>query len=63
MCSLRIRWSESGGPEVSTPSRRGFGTRLITEGTAFELRGSAVIDYAPSGVVCVIEIPFSTALS
>jgi two-component sensor histidine kinase len=61
--SLRIRWSESGGPEVSTPSRRGFGTRLITEGTAFELRGSAVIDYAPSGVVCVIEIPFSTAVS
>jgi two-component sensor histidine kinase len=57
---LRIRWSESGGPPVVNPSRRGFGTRLITEGTAFELRGTAVIDYAPGGVVCVIEIPFST---
>jgi two-component sensor histidine kinase len=57
--SLRIRWSESGGPTVATPTRSGFGTRLVKEGTAFELRGSAVIDYAPSGVVCVIEIPFS----
>ena len=61
--SLRIRWQESGGPEVATPSRRGFGTRLVKEGTAFELRGSAVIDYAPDGVVCVIEIPFSTPAS
>ena len=61
--SLRIRWSESGGPEVVTPTRRGFGTRLVKEGTAFELRGSAVIDYAPGGVVCVIEIPFATPVS
>jgi two-component sensor histidine kinase len=57
--SLRIRWSESGGPPVSIPSRRGFGTRLITHGTAFELHGSAVTDYAPSGVSCVIEIPLT----
>jgi two-component sensor histidine kinase len=59
--SLRIRWQESAGPQVAAPSRRGFGTRLVREGTAFELRGSAVIDYAPGGVVCVIEIPISAA--
>jgi len=57
--SLRIRWRETGGPRVSAPTRRGFGTRLVTEGTAFELRGTAVIDYAPAGVLCVIEIPVS----
>lgn len=56
--SLRVRWRESGGPPVSAPIRRGFGSRLVTEGTAFELRGTAVIDYAPTGVQCVIEIPF-----
>ena len=58
--SLRIHWIESGGPPVAVPTRRGFGTRLINDGTAFELRGSAIIDYAPTGVVCVIEIPLAT---
>jgi len=54
---LRLRWMESNGPEVTPPTRRGFGTRLVTSGVPIELGGTAVIDYAPSGVVCVIEFP------
>jgi len=56
---LRLQWTERGGPPVDTPVRRGFGTRLITEGLAFELNGEATIDYAKSGVVCVIDVPLS----
>ena len=56
---LTLHWSESGGPEVAVPSHQGFGTRLITEGLAFELNGDAAIDYRPSGVSCVINVPLS----
>ena len=56
---LKLQWTERGGPPVDTPVRRGFGTRLITEGLAFELNGEATIDYAKSGVVCVIDVPLS----
>jgi two-component system CheB/CheR fusion protein len=58
---LRLTWTESGGPPVETPSRRGFGTRLITEGLAFELNGEASLDYAKTGVSCVIKVPLSEA--
>lgn len=58
---VRLRWSESGGPAVSAPTRRGSGTRLITSGIPMELGGTSVIDYSPSGVVCVIEFPLPGA--
>lgn len=56
---LRLHWSESGGPEVAVPVHQGFGTRLITEGLAFELNGDATIEYRKSGVSCVINVPLS----
>ena len=56
---LHLHWSESGGPEVTAPSEQGFGTRLITEGLAFELNGDAAIEYRKSGVSCVINVPLS----
>lgn len=50
-----LRWRESGGPPVKTPTRRGFGSRLIERGLSAELRGKAEIEYRPEGVVCVID--------
>jgi two-component system CheB/CheR fusion protein len=58
---LHLAWIESGGPQVTPPSRRGFGTRLITEGLAFELNGEATLDYVETGVSCVIHVPLSKA--
>ena len=58
---LRLHWSEAGGPPVEQPVRRGFGTRLITEGLAFELNGEAVLEYGKTGVSCVIDVPLSEA--
>ncbi len=58
---LHLSWTESGGPAVTPPARRGFGTRLITEGLAFELDGEATLDYAETGVSCVIHVPLSEA--
>jgi two-component sensor histidine kinase len=54
---LHLTWAESGGPRVSSPSRRGFGSRLIETGLARELGGSVRIDFAPEGVCCVMDLP------
>ena len=54
---LYLSWTESGGPPVAPPERQGFGTRLITEGLAFELDGEASLDYAPGGVTCAVHVP------
>jgi len=51
---LHIIWQESGGPTVSPPTRRGFGTRLMERGLAADLQGSVQIAYPPTGVVCRI---------
>ncbi|RYG34354.1 MAG: PAS domain S-box protein [Burkholderiales bacterium] len=54
---LRIEWRESGGPPVQAPEKRGFGSRLVERGLAGEMGGSARIEFAPTGVVCVIDAP------
>jgi two-component system CheB/CheR fusion protein len=55
--ALQMKWMESGGPPVQPPNRRGFGSRLIERGLALELNGHARLEFEPSGVVCVIEMP------
>ncbi|SFI84254.1 PAS domain-containing protein [Caulobacter sp. UNC279MFTsu5.1] len=52
---LVLTWTETGGPPVAPPTRRGFGSRLIERGLAAELSGEAHIDFRPDGVVCRIE--------
>ncbi|MFF9549828.1 PAS domain S-box protein [Methylobacterium fujisawaense] len=52
---LRIVWSESGGPPVVPPSRKGFGSRLIERGLTAQVNASLALDYLPGGVVCVVE--------
>jgi PAS domain S-box-containing protein len=54
---FRLIWRESGGPAVSEPPRRGFGSRLIERGLAAELGGEATIAFAPGGVVCTLAAP------
>jgi two-component sensor histidine kinase len=54
--TLQLTWRESGGPPVSAPTRRGFGTRLIESGLPLELGGRATLDFAPEGLVCVVSL-------
>jgi PAS domain S-box-containing protein len=56
---LQIVWTETGGPKVTAPTSRGFGSRLIERGLAGQLGGEAVIDYREIGVVCRIMAPLS----
>ena len=54
---MRLRWQESGGPLVTPPGRKGFGSRLIERDLAQELDGEVRLDYDPAGVVCRIVMP------
>lgn len=59
---VRILWRESGGPPVSAPTRRGFGSRLLQRGVAGELGGTVVLDFASDGLICKIQAPLSARL-
>jgi CheY-like chemotaxis protein len=54
--TLMLEWSERGGPKVSAPSGRGFGTTLI-EQTMRAQGGEASINYGADGVSCRIRLP------
>ncbi|CAN7319143.1 PAS domain-containing protein [Phenylobacterium sp. LjRoot225] len=59
---VRIVWSESGGPPVLSPTRRGFGSRLLQRGVAGELGAKVALDFAADGLVCTIQAPLSARL-
>ena len=54
---LAMEWRESGGPQVTEPSRRGYGTRLINGGVSRELGGTVHLEFAPSGLCCTLDVP------
>ncbi len=54
---LVIDWLEQGGPPVSPPSRRGFGTTIIDRSVPYDLGGEASLEYAPGGVRAHFRIP------
>jgi PAS domain S-box-containing protein len=52
---FELTWSESGGPTVTSPARRGFGSTLLEQVTGRELNGQATIEYRPSGVQATLR--------
>ena len=47
---VRLAWSEEGGPAVTPPERRGFGTRLLETLAGYELEGCATLEHRPEGL-------------
>ena len=54
---LLVEWRERGGPPVTPPTRKGFGSTIIDRSVPYDLGGEAAIDYAPDGVVATLRIP------
>src|ERR1700730_376398 len=59
--TLHLQWKERGGPIVTPPSRKGFGSRLIERNLVHDLNGKAKIDYQLEGFVCTITGILGTA--
>jgi two-component sensor histidine kinase len=49
---LNFKWREAGGPPVVPPTRRGFGTSLLSA-TFSDIK----LDYPPTGLTCQIRLP------
>ena len=56
--TLQLSWTEFGGPRVSAPKKRGYGTRVITGGIESQLGGRADFDWRPEGLRCKLCVPY-----
>ncbi|RXH15165.1 histidine kinase [Bradyrhizobium guangzhouense] len=52
---VRLSWTERGGPLVHKPTRRGFGTKMITGMFAGEAGWSVSLDFNPGGLRCLMQ--------
>jgi len=54
---VEIVWRERGGKRVAKDVSQGFGTSFIVRSLQYELGGTAVLDFAPEGLQCVMRFP------
>jgi PAS domain S-box-containing protein len=48
--TLRFSWTERGGPRVSTPTRQGFGSRLLQRVLSTQLQAEVHMDFQEDGL-------------
>ena len=60
--TLTMSWTERGGPPMSPPERRGFGTVVMEEMVEHSVDGDVELDYAPSGLTWRLTCPAAIAL-
>jgi PAS domain S-box-containing protein len=58
---LVLTWSEANGPPVTPPQRTGFGRVLLERGLSVELQGKVQLEFAPTGLRCVMVLPAESA--
>ncbi|KQP11252.1 hypothetical protein ASF28_09460 [Methylobacterium sp. Leaf99] len=56
---LTFSWQEIGGPTVTPPARKGFGSRFIERGLAGQVGGTIALAYPSTGVTCGITAPLA----
>jgi PAS domain S-box-containing protein len=54
---LLLRWTETGGPPVKAPARRGFGTGVVERVVRDQLKGEIRHQWHPDGLVCEVSLP------
>ena len=58
---VELRWTETGGPPVATPDRKGFG-QVVFERIGGSLDGDVTSDYRPEGLACAVTMAASNFL-
>ena len=54
---LVLKWSETNGPSVMPPTRKGFGMMLIERGLKQDMSAEVTIDFDPNGVQATLRAP------
>jgi two-component sensor histidine kinase len=60
--TFAMNWTERGGPPVSAPTHRGFGSTVVNAMAKRSVQGEVHLDYARSGVVWTLTCPSANAL-
>lgn len=55
---LKLSWVESDGPEITCPSRHGYGMRVVTGGIEGQLGGVVKFEWMPEGMRCSMSVPY-----
>jgi PAS domain S-box-containing protein len=58
--TLTFDWVESGGPVVTQPARRGFGSRLLAFVLPGQIQAKTSVEYAPNGLRVHCSLPLPT---
>jgi two-component sensor histidine kinase len=62
--SIVLIWRERGGPHIAaTPTRRGFGSRVIEATVENQLGGAVEWSWEKEGLVCTIAVPIARVLA
>ena len=59
---LVLTWEETGGPPVSEPTSRGFGTRGLMASIESQLGGKTLFDWRREGLVCRLLVPIAQGM-
>lgn len=54
---LKIEWIEQGGPPITAPTRKGFGSRLIERSIRSDLGGAFLAEFRPEGFRAILNLP------
>lgn len=55
---LSIQWNERNGPTVTTPTRKGFGLRLLQRALD-QFGGHVEVRFEPKGLICSMRMPLT----
>ncbi|WP_375412413.1 HWE histidine kinase domain-containing protein [uncultured Bradyrhizobium sp.] len=61
LSNVTVAWCETGGPAVSSPLRRGFGSTILEQIIPFELNGSSTPRFLPEGYCIDLVLPAAIA--
>jgi len=56
---LSVRWKEIGGPKISAPASKGFGSKLV-ETTIIRSGGTIASDWQPEGLSVLLTVPLGS---
>lgn len=59
---LTVSWREEGGPAVTAPTRKGFGTLVIRQNMEHQLAGRAEVLWEPDGLQVQMAVPVKTVV-
>jgi len=59
---IEVDWTESHGPPVREPTRRGQGTRFIERSIAYELGGTSRVTFKSDGLRAMLAFPMAPAV-